>query len=152
MVFCRDMGVSVFHSMAASVWPGGQVIFPACVGATQLRQLTYDLADFPDFSGRCGADGCAYTALWRCAMLFGQLVKVLREEHKLTQQELADKAGMPTATVSQLEHSRRKPTWESVVRLARALGVPTDAFSDCDEVRLTPPGKHPGATRRKRRP
>jgi len=70
-------------------------------------------------------------------MNFGTKVRMLRERKGLTQRELAERSGLTLAGVSQQEQGRRKKLlWESVVRLARALGVSTAAFEDCDEVRF----------------
>lgn len=65
---------------------------------------------------------------------FADVLRKLREKAGLTQQELADKAGMPVGSLRNHEQGQRLPSWAAVVKLARALGVPTDSFADCDEV------------------
>lgn len=63
-------------------------------------------------------------------MPFADRLKELRKERRLTQAALALLADMPKATVCNLEQGRNVPTWESVQRLADALGVSCDAFRD----------------------
>jgi transcriptional regulator with XRE-family HTH domain len=59
---------------------------------------------------------------------FKDRLRELRTAANLTQQELADKAGMTREGIAQLEIGRREPAWGSVVALAQALGVTCDAF------------------------
>jgi transcriptional regulator with XRE-family HTH domain len=59
---------------------------------------------------------------------FAERLRQLRQEAGLTLQALADKAGMHRESVAQLERNRRQPAWESVLALADALGVSTEAF------------------------
>ncbi len=67
-------------------------------------------------------------------MKFMDLLRELRKKAGLTQEELAARAGIPLPSLRGHEQGQRVPSWASVVKLARALGVPADAFSDCDEV------------------
>jgi transcriptional regulator with XRE-family HTH domain len=67
-------------------------------------------------------------------MKFSDRPRDLRERAGLTQQGLAQKAVVSPATLRGLEGGRHRPSWKSVVKLARALGVSTDVFADCDEV------------------
>jgi transcriptional regulator with XRE-family HTH domain len=84
------------------------------------------------------------------AMRFSETLRRLRDEAGLTQQQLADKAGLPVGSVRNHEQGQRLPSWRAVVRIARALGVPTDAFSKCDEVAGDEPAEEPAPRRRKR--
>jgi transcriptional regulator with XRE-family HTH domain len=59
---------------------------------------------------------------------FAPRLKELREQAGLTQQALAEKAGMNRFGVAQLEQGRNKPSWDTVVALCKALGVSCDAF------------------------
>jgi len=54
--------------------------------------------------------------------------KGLRESTGITQQELADRAGMHKLGVAKLEQGLREPTWATVQALAKALGVTCLAF------------------------
>jgi transcriptional regulator with XRE-family HTH domain len=60
---------------------------------------------------------------------FAGRLKELREQAGLTQQQLADKAGLSKFGVSDLEQGRRIPGWDTVLALAAALGVDVGAFA-----------------------
>ena len=59
---------------------------------------------------------------------FAAHLRRLREERKLTQVELASRAGVGQAMVSLLEQGDRLPSWATVCQLAAALGVGVEAF------------------------
>jgi transcriptional regulator with XRE-family HTH domain len=61
---------------------------------------------------------------------FGDRLRELRTAKGWTQGELADRAGMAKAGIANLEQGRTGPSWETVVRLCAALGVPCDAFQE----------------------
>jgi transcriptional regulator with XRE-family HTH domain len=63
------------------------------------------------------------------AEYFAGRLKELRERAGLTQEQLADRAGMNKYGVAQLEQGRNKPSWESVLILADALGVTPNDFT-----------------------
>lgn len=67
-------------------------------------------------------------------MKFKDVLRDLRKRSGLTQEALASKAGIPVTSLRGHEQGQRVPSWASVVKLAKGLGVSTDAFSDCDEV------------------
>jgi transcriptional regulator with XRE-family HTH domain len=50
-------------------------------------------------------------------------LKELRLKHYLSQSELAQKAGLSTATINRLEKGRTKPVYKTIRVLAKALGV-----------------------------
>jgi transcriptional regulator with XRE-family HTH domain len=52
----------------------------------------------------------------------------LRELRKLTQAELGNRAGIAAASISHFETGQRTPSLESLVKLADALEVSTDAL------------------------
>jgi transcriptional regulator with XRE-family HTH domain len=62
------------------------------------------------------------------ASYFGARLKELREAAGFSQKELAERAGLAQASVSNWEQNLREPSWSNVVALAAALGVRTDAF------------------------
>ena len=62
------------------------------------------------------------------AQRFAGRLRELREQAGLTQPQLADRAELSKAGIADLEQGRRQPTWETVVALAKALGVSCDAF------------------------
>ncbi len=53
----------------------------------------------------------------------GAVLKKAREKRKLTQAELATKAGVHEMTISRLERGDRQPSMDLLQRLARALKV-----------------------------
>jgi transcriptional regulator with XRE-family HTH domain len=63
-------------------------------------------------------------------MAFPARLRELRESAGLTQGDLAKRAGLSIAGVTQLEQGRRKPAWETVQKLAAALGVSCEAFNE----------------------
>ncbi len=67
-------------------------------------------------------------------MRFREVLKELRSKAGLTQERLAERAGIPLSSLRGHEQGQRLPSWASVVKLSRALGVPTDAFAGCEEV------------------
>jgi transcriptional regulator with XRE-family HTH domain len=77
-------------------------------------------------------------------MKFKDALRDLRKEVGLTQEELAIKAGVPLPSLRGHEQGQRIPSWASVVKLAKALGVSTDAFADCDEVQEDEPARPRG--------
>jgi|SRR5580704_13851272 transcriptional regulator with XRE-family HTH domain len=77
--------------------------------------------------------GCMLTTC-SDAMRFCERLRSLREKAGITQRELADRANLPVGSVRNHEQGQRLPSWGAVVKLARALGVKTDDFANCDEV------------------
>ena len=55
-------------------------------------------------------------------------LKALRDEAGYTQAQLAEKAGLSPQAIASLEQGTRGPTWETVLRLALALGVGEQDF------------------------
>ena len=65
-------------------------------------------------------------------MRFKDKLRQLRKEAGFTQEELADRAGMPVHSLRNHEQGQRQPSWPAVIKLARALGVSTEEFASCD--------------------
>lgn len=62
---------------------------------------------------------------------FGKRVRALREGQGMSQETLADLAGLHRTYVSSLERGQRNVGLDNVNAIARALGVPTsDLFTD----------------------
>jgi transcriptional regulator with XRE-family HTH domain len=59
---------------------------------------------------------------------FAGRLKELRQAAGLTQKQLAEKAGMALGGINKLEQGVNRPSWESVLALAEALGVDCRAF------------------------
>ncbi len=58
--------------------------------------------------------------------VFPDRLREQRELRKLTQQELADRAGLPSTSISHFEKGARKPSFDNLRRLAKALETQTD--------------------------
>ena len=55
----------------------------------------------------------------------GGRIKQCRGEAKLTQKELAEKAGLPQSHISRLENCKHSPSAMTLKKIADALGIPT---------------------------
>ena len=58
----------------------------------------------------------------------GRRVRKLREEHRLTQEALAELAELSVPYVSHIEHGMKKPSLITLLRLSAALGVTVDTL------------------------
>lgn len=67
------------------------------------------------------------------AKLFGRRLKVLRKAKKLNQAELAEKVGIETKYLSNLETGRRSPSFDKAIELAKALDVPVSSLFSFDD-------------------
>lgn len=56
-------------------------------------------------------------------LLFGKHLRKLREKQGLTQEELADRAGMHFTYVGQIERGLRNPSLVNLQKLAKALKI-----------------------------
>lgn len=65
-------------------------------------------------------------------MKFKDKLKELRKKAGLSQEELAEKAGLKLHSIRNHEQGQRNPSWPAVVKLSRALGVSTEEFASCD--------------------
>ena len=54
---------------------------------------------------------------------FGASLRVFREQLELSQEALADRAGVHRTYLSGIERGQRNPSLVNLVRLARALGI-----------------------------
>jgi transcriptional regulator with XRE-family HTH domain len=61
----------------------------------------------------------------------GRLIKTLRENDGLTQSELAKKAGLTQAAISQFEEGKRIPSTKALHKIADGLGVSLEVLL-CD--------------------
>lgn len=50
-------------------------------------------------------------------------IKQIREEQNMSQKELAGKAGISPQFVCDIEHGRRKPSYDTAVKLAEVLDI-----------------------------
>ena len=56
-------------------------------------------------------------------VMFGKRLRLLRMEKKMSQEELSFKAGISAAHLGQIERAEKKPTLETIGKLAEALEV-----------------------------
>jgi transcriptional regulator with XRE-family HTH domain len=64
----------------------------------------------------------------RIAQAFGQVLRRLRTESRLSQEALAECANLSTSYISFLEHGRRTPTLGVLLSLASALRVTPESL------------------------
>jgi transcriptional regulator with XRE-family HTH domain len=57
----------------------------------------------------------------------------LREEARMTQAELAERAGIPVGTLRNWEQGIRVPRFDHAIRVAQALGVSLDVLAGLAE-------------------
>lgn len=67
-------------------------------------------------------------------MTFAAMIRKLREEKSVSEVKLAELSGIPYGTIHTYVMGRRKPSFASVVKIARALGVTCEAFADCEDI------------------
>lgn len=70
------------------------------------------------------------------AIAFGQVLRELRQNAGLTQEELAFGADVRRTYVSILELGDQQPTLTTVLKLAKALGHPASAIIEAVEARV----------------
>ena len=56
------------------------------------------------------------------------LIKDLRERHKLTQKEFADKVGLSVSTISKYEKGTSTPSLKNMAKIANAFGVSIESL------------------------
>ena len=66
-----------------------------------------------------------------------------RTARGLTQEQLAERAGVVRQTILSIERGRYSPSIELALRLARFFGVPVEALFELDEPARTRKEKHP---------
>lgn len=55
--------------------------------------------------------------------LFGENVRKVRKSKELTQEELADKTGLHSTYIGQVERGRRNPSLINICKIIKALNV-----------------------------
>lgn len=71
------------------------------------------------------------------AKIFGERVREKRRARKLTQVQVAERAGMFQHHISQLENGEVMPTLETILKLAAAIGCkPSDLLSPFNGIDL----------------
>ena len=63
--------------------------------------------------------------------LLGEAIRARRKKKRLSQERLAEKADLSTVFISRVERGKESPSVDSLVKIARALGVrPRDLVRD----------------------
>lgn len=75
------------------------------------------------------SEGVLQTMPILLSMAFGENLRKLRKENGLTQQELAEKAGVSQQLIGHYENGFRAPKLEKAILLAKALGVPVETIN-----------------------
>jgi len=60
--------------------------------------------------------------------IFGRILRRVRTEHGVSQEELAFRAGVDRTFIYRLERGVRQPTITTVIGLGLALGIPASAL------------------------
>src|SRR5215472_15058699 len=63
----------------------------------------------------------------------GQRIKLLRTRRRFTLRDLASRAGVSAAMISEVERGRKSPTVTLLTEIATALAVPTSYLFERDE-------------------
>lgn len=58
-------------------------------------------------------------------VIFGKTLRALREENNLSQEELADIAGLDRSYISGVERGKRNISLRNIYKIAEAIKVPT---------------------------
>ena len=72
---------------------------------------------------------------------FAERLKSIRTLRSLTQSELGEKSGLPTSSIAQFETNARKPSFDTLRKLSKALEVSTDyLLGTVDEPKMAEAG------------
>jgi transcriptional regulator with XRE-family HTH domain len=68
-------------------------------------------------------------------MSFAEKLRELKDAAGLSEAKLAEASGLAPGSVHSYALGRRKPSFDAVVKLARALGVDCTAFAECVDMK-----------------
>lgn len=71
-------------------------------------------------------------------MKFSDKLKKLRQEHNLTQNQLADRLGVSLSVIALIESDKRRPSREVAIRLSQCFNLPLQYFLISDNSDDTP--------------
>lgn len=83
-----------------------------------LMAMSFDLTE----------DGARSTNLKQWTAWVSERIRGLRQEQGLTQEQLAEKSGLPQSHISRIENAKHSPSRMTVEKLADALGVEVGYF------------------------
>ncbi len=105
--------------------------YPACRSRSEVYEAVRQEIGLPATTSRTDIVFALLSKTWTGSAWvddFALRLKTLRDEAGYTQAQLAEKAGLSAQAVASLEQGTRGPTWETVRRLAMALGVGEQEF------------------------
>ena len=105
--------------------------YPQCGSRSELYDVLRQEIGLPASVGRTDIVFALMNKTWTGTAWvddFTLRLKTLRDEAGFTQAQLAEKAGLSSQGIAALEQGTRGPTWETVRRLALALGVGEQDF------------------------
>jgi transcriptional regulator with XRE-family HTH domain len=82
-------------------------------------------------------------------MAFGKVLREIRNEHSLSQEELGFESGYHRTYISLLERGKKSPSLNTVFQLAAALAVPPSEILRRTEARVRQVSRRDGGERRK---
>lgn len=73
------------------------------------------------------------------AMNIGNVIKIMRLQRKMTQEQVALEADMATSNVSRIEKGQRQPSQKVLLKIAKALNTkPSTIYAACEHPILDP--------------
>lgn len=66
--------------------------------------------------------------------MINKRLKIAREQKEITQNELSQISGIPASIISLFEKGHRKPSFNNLVKLCKALEVSSDYLLEIDDV------------------
>uniref|UniRef100_I2PWX1 Putative transcriptional regulator n=1 Tax=Desulfovibrio sp. U5L TaxID=596152 RepID=I2PWX1_9BACT len=69
--------------------------------------------------------------------VFGKRLRSLRRAKDMTQEQVAERAGLSLQSVGEIERGRGNPTLVNLERLAAAMDIELTALFDLEDMRLT---------------
>lgn len=67
-------------------------------------------------------------------MTFAEKLRELRDQAGFSEAKLAEESGVTFGALHKYGLGLRKPSFEAVVKIARALGQTCEAFAECEDV------------------
>jgi transcriptional regulator with XRE-family HTH domain len=65
--------------------------------------------------------------------LFGKRVRAIRRAARITQEEVAEAAHLNSKYLGEIERGEKRPSFEAIMALAKALNVSPEAFFQLDQ-------------------
>lgn len=79
-------------------------------------------------SDKVGEAGSVPERLTKWNEWVSKKIREARAEARLTQEQLAEKSGLPQSHISRIENAKHSPSRATIEKIARALGKPVELF------------------------